>query len=47
MNEQYTYILYEHPELDLETVYLLDQVQKGTGQNLSRAAVAHLRNITW
>ena len=43
MNEQYTYILYEHPELDLETVYLLDQVQKGNGQNLSRAAVAHLR----
>ena len=43
MNEQYTYILYEHPELDSETVYLLDQVQKGNGQNLSRAAVAHLR----
>ena len=43
MNEQYTYILYEHPELDLETVYLLDQVQKGNGQNLSRASVAHLR----
>ena len=43
MNEQYTYILYEHPELDLETVYLLDQVQKGNGQNLSIAAVAHLR----
>ena len=43
MNEQYTYILYEHPELDLETVYLLDQVQKGNGRNLSREAVAYLR----
>lgn len=43
MNEQYTYILYEHPELDLETVYLLDQVQKGNGQNLSKEAVAYLR----
>lgn len=43
MNEQYTYILYEHPELDLETVYLLDQVQKGNGQDLSKDAIAHLR----
>ena len=43
MNEQYTYILYEHPELDLETVYLLDQVQKGNGKNLSKEAVAYLR----
>lgn len=43
MNEQYTYILYEHPEMDLETVYLLDQVQKGNGKNLSKEAVAYLR----
>lgn len=43
MNEQYTYILYEHPELDLETVYLLDQVQKGNCRNLTKEAVAHLR----
>lgn len=43
MNEQYTYILYEHPELNLETVYLLDQVQKGNGQNLSKEAIAYLR----
>lgn len=43
MNEQYTYILYEHPELDLETVYLLDQVQKGKSQTLSKEAVAYLR----
>ena len=43
LNEQYTYILYEHPELDLETVYLLDQVQKGKGATLSKEAIAHLR----
>lgn len=43
IDEQYTYILYDHPELDLETVYLLDQVQKGKSQNLSKEAVAHLR----
>ena len=41
MNDQYTYILYEHPELDLETVYLLDQVQKG--QSIPKEAVAYLR----
>ena len=43
LNEQYTYILFKHPELDLETVYLLDQVQKGHGVGLSSEAVAHLR----
>lgn len=43
INEQYTYILYKNPKLDLETVYLLDQVQKGNGKNLSKEAVAHLR----
>lgn len=43
LNEQYTYILFEHPELDLETVYLLDQVQKGKGAELSKEAIAHLR----
>lgn len=43
LNEQYTYILFEHPELDLETVYLLDQVQKGKSSELSKEAVAHLR----
>ena len=43
LNEQYTYILFEHPELDLETVYLLDQVQKGKGAELSKKAIAHLR----
>ena len=43
INERYTYILYDNPKLDLETVYLLDQVQKGKGKNLSKEAVAHLR----
>lgn len=43
LDEHYTYILFDHPELDLETVYLLDQVQKGNGHNLSKDAIAHLR----
>lgn len=29
LNEAYMYILYDHPELPLETVFLLDRVQKG------------------
>lgn len=43
LDEQYTYILFEHPDLDLETVYLLDQVQKGHSHTLSKEAVSHLR----
>lgn len=43
INEQYTYILFEHPDLNLETVYLLDQVQKGRGKSLSKKDVALLR----
>lgn len=43
LDDRYTYILFEHPELDLETIFLLDQVQKGHGQNLSKDAVALLR----
>lgn len=43
LNEQYTYILYEHPELDLETVFLLDQVQKGLGDKLTKDAINYLR----
>lgn len=43
LNERYTYILFNHPELDLETVYLLDQVQKGKGNSLNKDAVAFLR----
>ena len=43
LDEQYTYILYDHPELDLGTVYLLDQVQKGKGSELPKQSIAHLR----
>lgn len=43
LDDKYTYILFQHPELDLETVYLLDQVQKGLGRSLSKAAIQHLR----
>lgn len=41
LNERYTQILYSKPELDLETVYLLDQVQKGL--KISADAVKYLR----
>lgn len=43
LDEKYTYILYNHPEFDLETVYLLDRVQKGQGSTLSKEAVKYLR----
>lgn len=43
LDDKYTYILFQHPELDLETVYLLDQVQKGLGKSLSKDAIQHLR----
>lgn len=43
LDEKYTYILYNHPDMDLETAYLLDQVQKGNGQNLTPNAVKYLR----
>ena len=43
LNERYTYILFDNPDLDLETVYLLDQVQKGKGNTLSKEALSFLR----
>lgn len=43
INEKFTHILYRHPELDLETVYLLDQVQKGNSRSLPTEAIAWLR----
>lgn len=43
LDDRYTYILYNHPEFDLETVYLLDQVQKGYGKTLSNEAIQYLR----
>lgn len=41
LDERYTYILFEHPELDLETVFLLDQVQKG--KRIPPEAISYLR----
>lgn len=35
--------MFNHPSLDLETVFLLDQVQKGNGRKLSKNAIALLR----
>ena len=43
LNQQYTYMLHDHPELDIETVFLLDQVQKGHAERLSKDAIKHLR----
>lgn len=43
LDDKYTFILYDNPDLDLETIYLLDQVQKGRGGGLSKEAVSHLR----
>ena len=43
IDAKYTYILFDYPELELETVYLLDQVQKGRGNKLSPDAVKYLR----
>lgn len=41
INEQFTYLLHDNENLDLATVYLLDQVQKG--KIISKEAVTHLR----
>lgn len=43
LDDKYTYLLYTNPDLSLETVYLLDQVQKGKGRALSNDAIAYLR----
>lgn len=43
INEKYTYLLHSNDNLDLVTVYLLDQVQKG--KRLPKEAVAHLRKF--
>ena len=37
LDERYTYILFQNPELDLETVFLLDQVQKGNSAQIPAA----------
>ena len=41
INEKFKYLLFENENLDLTTVYLLDQVQKG--KRISKEAAAHLR----
>jgi len=42
LDENYMRMLYDHPEFDVETVYLLDQVQKK--QPLKREQYKHLRS---
>jgi len=43
LDENYMRMLYDHPEFDIETVYLLDQVQKK--QPLSREQYKRLRSL--
>lgn len=43
LDDKYTYILFKHPDMDLETAYLLDQVQKGQCKSISKQAVQYLR----
>ena len=43
LDVNYTYMLYDHPEFDIETVYLIDQVQKR--QPLSKEQYMHLRSL--
>ena len=41
IDEKFTYLLHNNADLDLVTVYLLDQVQKG--KKLQKDAIQHLR----
>lgn len=43
LNDDYMHILYDRQDLDLQTVFLLDLVQKGKA--ISKDAVAHLRKL--
>lgn len=43
INDKFKYLLYDNEKLDLATVYLLDQVQKG--KRISKEAAAHLRRF--
>lgn len=43
LNDNYTKVLFEHPEFDIETVYLIDKVQKG--HPISKDAIKHLRKL--
>lgn len=43
LNENYTNLLFQNPDMDLELVYLLDQVQKG--EHIDRSDAARLRKL--
>ena len=44
LDENYSQILFANPDLDLETVFLIDCVQKRI--KIDREAVKHLRKLT-
>lgn len=43
LDDKYMHILYDHPEFDLQTVFLLDRVQKG--KPISKEATDYLRKL--
>lgn len=43
LDDKYMHILYDHPELDLQTVFLLDRVQKGKA--IGKDAITYLRKL--
>lgn len=43
LDERFTFILFNNQELDLDTVFLLDLVQKGRGNQLTNDAIKMLR----
>lgn len=43
LNDNYMHILFDRPELDIETVFLLDRVQKG--YPISKESIAYLRKL--
>lgn len=43
LDDKFMYILYNHPDLDIETVFQLDQIQKGNVKNISKEKIAYLR----
>lgn len=43
LNDNYTKVLFENPDFDIETVYLIDQVQKK--KHIDNSAVKYLRNL--
>lgn len=43
LDDKYMHILYDHPEIDLQTVFLLDRVQKGKA--IGKDAITYLRKL--